>query len=621
VLWIGLFSLPAIALWWHVWTGHPSSTLSCACGDPAQEVWFMAWPAWALTHFANLFFSGVVNVPHGANLLSNTSGTLVGVVLSPVTWLFGPVTATNVALTLAPAVSAWGMWLAVRPLVRWKPAAIPAALVFGYSSALVTSLAFGHVSVTVLVVPPLLFVTLHEILIRQEKSAPRDGLHLAALVAIQFLMSPEVLVMCAFFAVIGIAACVVVGWRHARAHLAHAGSAFLIGISIALPFLAYPAWYGLAGSQSVSGVLFVIAPLTGVPLSGFLLPGHFESFANSYVRFGGYLGRNGPPPNYLGLGVEVGFVASLALAHRRRIVWLLFFLTAVTMWISLGAYLFGGPTSWERIWLPWRYLSNLSVLKEILPGQFAPFLTLFVAFVLAIGVDALFLRFSARATWTPVRTSLVSGLAAASLTVAALVPVFVTFDMPFTVASAKVPLWMAREAPKLPGGTVLLTVPFAVSGSPAPMLWQAVDGMHFRLAGAAMKTPNAIGGPVGQGEPGSARRILSDLSVFGSDQPLGTIAQVKAVRRALREWQVNEVVIDGVSRDPTYASGFLTMVFGTAPSYKHSALVWKVPARGLSHPPAIGASLYLCRLHAGTKIQRHHPLYMARCVLTAAEHH
>ena len=153
---IALFSLPAVALWWHVWSGHPSSTLTCGCGDPAQQVWFTAWPAWAMAHLHDLFFSGAVNVPHGANLLSNTSGTLVGVVLAPVTWLFGPVTATNVALTLAPGLSAWGCFAAIRPLVTWKPGAIPAGLVYGYSAAIVTSLAFGHVSVTWLVIPPLL---------------------------------------------------------------------------------------------------------------------------------------------------------------------------------------------------------------------------------------------------------------------------------------------------------------------------------------------------------------------------------------------------------------------------------------------------------------------------------
>ena len=58
-------------------------------------------------------------------------------------------------LTLAPAGSAWGCWLAIRPFVGWKPGAIPAALIYGYSSAIVTSLMFGHVSVTVLAVPPL----------------------------------------------------------------------------------------------------------------------------------------------------------------------------------------------------------------------------------------------------------------------------------------------------------------------------------------------------------------------------------------------------------------------------------------------------------------------------------
>jgi hypothetical protein len=113
----------------------------------------MAWPAWAIAHAGNPFFSGAVNVPHGANLLSNTAGTLVGTVLSPVTWLWGPVAATNVALTLAPGLSAWGCWLALRSFVAWHPGRIPAALVYGYSAAVVSSLIFGHVSVSVLPVP------------------------------------------------------------------------------------------------------------------------------------------------------------------------------------------------------------------------------------------------------------------------------------------------------------------------------------------------------------------------------------------------------------------------------------------------------------------------------------
>jgi hypothetical protein len=620
LVWIGLFAVPAVILWWHVWTGHPSSTLTCACGDPAQEVWFMAWPAWALSHFANLFFSGAVNMPAGANLLSNTSGTLVGLVMSPVTWLWGPVVSTNLALTLAPAVSAWGCWLALRPLVTWKPSAVPPALVYGYSSGIVTALAFAHVSVVVLVVPPLLFSTLHEIVIRQEHTPWRDGLLLAALVVVQFLISPEVLVMCLLFAAAGLVAVAAVGWREVPERLPHAGPALGIGLGLSVVLLAYPAWFGLAGPQSVSGTLFAIAPLSGVPLSGFLLPGRFESLANTYVRFGGYLGRLGPPPNYLGLGVIAASVGSVVLTFRRPLVWLLAFLTGVACWISLGAYLLGGPPSWERIWMPWRYLSNLPVLKEILPDQFAPFISLFVAFILALGLDALIIVVSRPDVWTGGRAKLVAVVTTTAFTLLALIPVFVTFDMPFTVVPTEVPVWMQQDATKLPAGSVLLTIPYAVSGSSAPMLWQAVDGLHFRLAGAALKTPNASGGPVDQGTKGSALSILSALSIYGTPQPFGNRAEVDTVRRALRQWHVNEVVIDGRSRDPVYASGFMTMVFGRAPIYQDFAWVWKVPRGGVHIRPALGGSLYLCRLHAFARAQRHHPMFMSRCVIDAEKH-
>ncbi len=53
-------------------------------------------------------------------------------------------------------------------------------------------------------IPPLLFTTLHEIVIRQEHSVRRDGLVLAALLVVQFLISPEVFVMCLLFAVMGL---------------------------------------------------------------------------------------------------------------------------------------------------------------------------------------------------------------------------------------------------------------------------------------------------------------------------------------------------------------------------------------------------------------------------------
>jgi hypothetical protein len=619
LLWIALFAIPAVVLWWDVWSGHPSSTLTCGCGDPAQQVWFTAWPAYAIAHLHSLVFSGAVNVPDGANLLSNTSGTLVGVVLSPVTWTAGPVVATNVALTLAPALSAWACFVALRPLVHWWPGAVVGGLVFGYSSALITSLFFGHVSVTVLVVPPLLFTLLHEIVIRQEHSVLADGLALAALLVVQFLISPEIWVMSVLFALVGLAVVAAVGWRQVRVRAGHALPALALGGGVAAVLLAYPAWFGLAGPQAVTGVLFVLAPVSGVPLSGLILPGTFSARASTFVRFGGYLGHDGPPADYFGPGL-VAVAASLVVAWRRLMVWLLLFLGLLSVWLSLGEYLFGAPPSWMHVWLPWRYLARLPVLKEILPDQFAPFIALFVAFLLALGLDAFadgLRRWRGSAAWRAEARVAVAWAATVLVGLLALVPVFATVDVPLTVQSVRIPAYMHDAAPGLPDSTVLLTVPFAVSGTSQPMLWQAVDAMHFRLAGAALKTPNPLGGPVGQGAPGSARRILNDLSVLGDPLPTGTPAQLLAVRRAVRAWQVDRVVISGPSRDPVYASGFLTMALGFAPGRVDGAYVWRLP-RGPLPTPAVGATLALCRLHAGTPAERGNPFAMSQCVLTAA---
>jgi len=615
---LALFTVPAVILWWHVWSGHPANTLTCACGDPAQEVWFIAWPAWAIAHLHNPFFSSIVNVPYGANLLSNTSGTLVGVVLAPVTWLFGPVAATNVALTLAPAQSAWGCFVAIRPLVTWKWGALPAALAFGYSSAIYSSLLFGHVSVALLVFPPLLFTLLHEIVIRQEHSVRRDGLLLAALIVGQFLVSPEILVICGMFAVVGLAAVTVVGWRQVRGRAAHALPALALALVVAGVLLAYPVWFGLAGPQAVTGVLFAIAPISGAPLSGIVAPGAYGAIGNSYIRFGGYLGHQGPQPDYLGGGLFFATVASVVLGRRRPLTWLLLLLGVVAFWLTLGAYPSGAPAWFGHLWFPWRELSKLPLLREILPDQLAPFVVLFVAFLVAVGLDALYVRSRPASSWLAGHRNATAIAATAAVALLALVPVFVTFDVPLAVQPVTVPQYVRSGAAAAPARAVLLTVPFAVSGVAEPMLWQAVDDMRFDLAGAALKTPAPHGGPVGKGAPGSARRILTDLTLVGEPEPSGTPAQIAAVRNALRTWKVGRVVVAGPSRDPVYATGFMTMVLGVAPTEQAGAQVWTLQQGVPAATPALGAALPLCRLGAQAVPRAGRATEMAHCVLAGA---
>ena len=165
-------------------------------------------------------------------------------------------------------------------------------------------------------------------------------------------------------------------------------------------------------------------------------------------------------------------------------------------------------------------------------------------------------------SWLAVHRRATTVAATAAVALLALVPVFVTFDVPIAVHPVKIPSYVRTVARTVPPRTVMLTVPFAVSGVTQPMLWQAVDDMRFDLAGAALKTPGPHGGPVGKGAPGSARRIMTDLTIPGAPEPSGTTAQITTVLHALRTWKVGGVVVAGSSRDPVYATGFLTMVLG-----------------------------------------------------------
>ena len=90
-------------LWVHAWAEGATTHTLCGCGDPALFLWFFQWPATALAHGQNPFFSTALFHPHGINLLAQTSVTGLSLPLVPVTWIWGPVASLNVASTITPA--------------------------------------------------------------------------------------------------------------------------------------------------------------------------------------------------------------------------------------------------------------------------------------------------------------------------------------------------------------------------------------------------------------------------------------------------------------------------------------------------------------------------------------
>jgi hypothetical protein len=178
----------ALIVWWHVWSSHPTSTTTCGCGDSSLFTWFLEWPAYAISHGLNPLYSTAMFHPTGINLLSNTAEVGIGVVLAPVTWLFGPVATLNVALTLSPFLSALAMYALLRRWVSWSPAAFVGGLLYGFSPFVLLSLTDGHLMLGTAFVPPLLVACLDEALVRQRQRPVVIGLVTGLLVAVQFLI-------------------------------------------------------------------------------------------------------------------------------------------------------------------------------------------------------------------------------------------------------------------------------------------------------------------------------------------------------------------------------------------------------------------------------------------------
>ncbi len=200
----GLLAISVI-MWWRVWvTGHPTSTITCLCGDESGTLEILAWTPWALAHGHNPFLSNAIFAGQGgANMLTNTTWIAGSMLFSPVTWLFGPIATFNVVVTLAPVASGWCCFLAVRQFSRFVPGQIVAAFLYGFSPIIVTLEPVGHLAQIWLIYPPLAFLCLYDLCVTQRHRPSRVGLWLGLLTVVQFFISTEVLAISFFVGGIG----------------------------------------------------------------------------------------------------------------------------------------------------------------------------------------------------------------------------------------------------------------------------------------------------------------------------------------------------------------------------------------------------------------------------------
>ncbi|MGH9017250.1 MAG: hypothetical protein ACRDY1_05835, partial [Acidimicrobiales bacterium] len=583
---LGLLAL-SVVVWWHVWvTGHPTTSVTCQCGDMSEELGYLAWMPYAIAHLHNPLLSHAIYAGQGgANMLANTSNLLLGTLLAPVTWLFGPVATFNVAVTIAPVASGWCFFLAARRLTGLVPVQILAAAFYGFSPTIIQSETIGHFFLAWMVFPPLAFICLHELLVTRRHRSFVSGVALGLVVVLQFFCGTELLAISGLIAAVGLVVAAALAprraWELRRTIAVGLGAA----ATTAGILLAYPVWFVIEGPQRVIGLAWPGSARLGSLFASIVSAGPGVTHMSPLARLSGYHGPDGPPLVFLGWGVVIVLGLSGVVWYRMRLAWVVLLSGAVAWSLALG------PGSMHNghetgVWLPARLLGHVPLLDEIIPARFSALEGLCAALLLVISAERWWqvgrewlARRASRAkgdsrglgrlqgTWAAVLTLVVAG---------ALVPVAAAYRFPFVIYGGPVPTWFVTAGEHLPANTVVLTVPYPSSGLPQAMGWQAVAGLHFRLVSGYAIVPGRDGRHSAAASPlGGADAIFDSLS-FGlaGAVPSGSAGQLAEVRRTLKRWGVGVVVVTTVGRDPAFALAYFTAVFGRPPRVQDGSWAW-----------------------------------------------
>jgi hypothetical protein len=581
----GGYLLGSLILWWNIWwaniwSGHATTTTIATSNDASAFIWFLEWPAYAVTHGRSLTFTTALFHPTGFNLLTNTGVLAIGVPLMPVTWIFGPVVSFNVALTLAPVVSALGMFVLLRRWVTWLPAAFLGGALYGFCPFILQSLTEGQLHQGFLMFPPLIVLCLDELLFRQRARAWVVGLLLGLLVTAQFFVGTEILVMLALV----VACCFVIiaaFWTlrtdRSMVKLRYAATGLLVGGVVSVALLAIPAWYALAGPAHLSGRIWPLdLPHLGTSLSGFINPARVTSSPFTGAGF---------TRQYLGVGLVVVCIAGLWIWRRDKKLQLAGAGAVIALVLSLGAG--------HHLPLPWRFLGNLPVLLNIFPRRFVIVAYLALGVMLGLIVNHVYGAVAARPapgrpvvrsnpadtthTRSPRRKAAAAGVAVG---VVALLPLaaYVAPDVPVPAHAVVFPSWFRDIGPTLPGHQVVLVLPmpYFLENS---LTWQALDHMNYDLVSGV----GPEGDPSRNGRNASAQEFLDNLATPITAPPVVTPEVITTVRRTLDRWGVTTIVIPTDGNLPFWqwrvnsvpiSVAFMTLVTGTRPVLRNNAWVW-----------------------------------------------
>jgi hypothetical protein len=634
----------ACLLYWPATPFGSGHLPGCACGDPEQQTWFLAWTSHALTHGLNPFFTQYLNAPRGANLAIDTAMPLLGALGTPITLLAGPVATFNLLLKLGLAASGASMFWVLRRYTSWWPAAFAGGLLFAFSPYLAGQ-AVRHVFLSFVPLVPLFIPLLDDWLVSRRRSPLRSGLLLGLVAALQYLISPEILLTSAMMAVAGLA------WlalRYPRAVPERTG-VLARGLAAALPvFLViagYAIWLLIAGPDRPAGPVHILSGLARyrADLLSPLFPTARQQFAPGVLKaVGGRLPAGGTIENGFYLGFPLLVLLGYFIVRYRRVP-----LVATAAVIGLVAFMLGLGAKLTvngkavGVPLPFAVFSHLPILQNLEPARLSLYVQLAAAVIVAVGLDRTraygWRRASAaagRGQPSPADSLIPAAVPAAGkdqrpvpsrgaagpadmpgpgdpglpgrgegppgrdpgwvrpvvLTAVALVALLPLVPrLPIHTYPLETPrLFTSTEVREVPRGAVVLTFPFELAPRNDAMMWQAASGMRFRLLGGDVFVPGIVvrstWHPVPKGPPVLAQ-VLEAGQYPEIPPPPTTASAVAAVRQLCARSHVAAVLVDRWTKYGYRFNLLVSRALGTPGRVEGRLSVWLNVQRDLRRHP------------------------------------
>lgn len=477
--------------------------------DPQIFIWSFAWWPHAIGSGIDPFYTHAIWAPDGINLAWTTSVPGLALPLAPITLTLGPVFAYNVACILMPALAAWTAFLLCRYLTHRVLPSLAGGYLFGFSSY-VMSAELSHVHTAAVFLLPIVALLVFRFV---DGTLSRKGFvaALGGVLAWQATLSTEIVFMLTLGLLVSLsaAAVLVADMRdHLRRLMLPLAGAYACAVIVISPLAYYiatsPQKTPNPGASTFSGDLLNFVVPTRASLGGWWSSGLARHFPANDIERGAYLGV----PTLI-------ILCWFSLANRHKVAArLLLALFSAAVIATLGSWL---TVDGHRVgWLPWRLVAGRALFENVMPVRFSAYCALIAAVVVAMWAAS-----SRHPVWLRTILTAVAILAVApNLSWGAWAR---TPDVPALFTSGAYRECIARNAN---------VIVFPVGPRGDSMIWQAVSGFWFRMAG----------GYISPTVPPSFTRPFGIQHVTTTDNPQEVTAQ--AVLELARLKSATTVIVD-----------------------------------------------------------------------------